>query len=126
MSYTKTLGRGRYGRGKSMTGYIGNNCDNCECNNEMILSFNSSDGEYSSVNLCKNCIMNFIDEYPKLKPNKKCQDCEEYFDELISKNITHSTPGGIKTEKFEFCKKCLTNYNKDVKKSYSEIVSINH
>lgn len=106
MSYTKNLGHGRYSRSKKLIMFKGNNCDNCKCENELILAFDNSDREYSSVMLCKDCIINFINNYSELKHNKRCYYCEEYFQELINRDITHDTPGGIKIEKFEFCKEC--------------------
>lgn len=105
MSYTKILGYGRYSRSKKLMIFKGKNCDNCDCENETtVLAFDNSDHEYSSVMLCKNCIINFIEN--EFKYNKKCYYCQDYFEELISRDITHDTPGGIKIEKFEFCEKC--------------------
>lgn len=107
MSYTKNLGNGRYNRSKKLIMFKGNKCDNCKYENETtMLAFDNSDCEYSSVILCKDCIINFIDCYNELKHNKRCYYCEDYFEELISKEITHDTPGGIKIKKFEFCKEC--------------------
>jgi hypothetical protein len=104
MSYTKILGSGRYNRSKKLMKFKGKHCDNCDCEDELVLAFDNSDHEYSSIILCKNCIIDFLEV--ELKNNKKCYYCEEYFEELISRDITHDTPGGIKIEKFVFCEKC--------------------
>lgn len=121
MSYTKILGHGKFNRSSVMIMYKGNNCHNCKCENKLMLAFDNSDREYSSIILCKNCIIKFIDEYSDLKHNKRCYYCEDYFEELIIRNITHDTPGGIKTEKFEFCDEC--NRLHDQSKEDSENLS---
>ena len=128
MSYTKNLGHGRYSRSKKIVMFKGNNCDNCKCENETtILAFDNSDREYSSVILCKDCIINFIDNYSDSKHNKRCYYCNNYSEVLISKDITHDTPGGMKTEKFEFCEECNRLHEEEdseesQKISYAEMV----
>lgn len=97
MSYTKRLGSSNYSRSKIIKIYKGNNCDNCECNDETrILAFDSSNGEYGSINLCKNCIKKFIEI--EIKHNKRCDICEDYFEELYDTVV-----GGYPTK---MCKEC--------------------
>jgi hypothetical protein len=96
MSYTKLFGD----ISKKMTIYVGTDCNNCKCTNEnLIFSFGKWD---ETIRLCKNCINTFMEE--TFKPNKECNECKDYFEEVIETKTINFFKGNIVS--VNMCKEC--------------------